>query len=385
MFVAVDRYRYWINNATVFVIGTVRVTFDVNRFGNSKFNGTSFAVKRYDDISYSRVTDMMTDEKNDDRAVDRSKERSKDRRMRMKSDKRPSRKHDRKVLMAEESTKSWADSDSESSSSSSSSSDSDQEEVHCLMADQTSDDEVFDFSNVAFTREDLVTALNDMVKEYRKLSHTFEEVKAENADLKNSSVEPSAVEPGDTDSLKIELIVSAWNQSSRSLHKLNESKKLANDKSGFGFNSSECSEGETSTQSQPAYDKFNKMGFVKASMTYDSCESMRYDDQSSSQSSHEGKDGIGYQRPESSKPSWLKNRLDKDKAKADSKSHVQHQPRRNFRKEKSDWKKTQPRRDTVGQNVKSKLHRSHNFAQTFVDPKTGNTVKVIQVSVTAGL
>ncbi|KZV43762.1 hypothetical protein F511_11216 [Dorcoceras hygrometricum] len=72
--------------------------------------------------------------------------------------------------MAEESTKSWAKTDSESSSSSSSSSDSEQEEVHCLMADQTSDDEVFDFSNVAFTREDLVTALNDMVKEYRKLS-----------------------------------------------------------------------------------------------------------------------------------------------------------------------------------------------------------------------
>ncbi|KZV16780.1 hypothetical protein F511_15416 [Dorcoceras hygrometricum] len=71
--------------------------------------------------------------------MDRSKERSKDRRMRMKSDKRPSRKHDRKVLMAEESTKSWADTDSDSSSSSSSSSDSEQEEVHCLMADQMVD------------------------------------------------------------------------------------------------------------------------------------------------------------------------------------------------------------------------------------------------------
>ncbi|KZV22646.1 hypothetical protein F511_44106 [Dorcoceras hygrometricum] len=60
--------------------------------------------------------------------------------MRMRSDKKPSSKHDRKVLVAEESTKSWADSDSESSSNSSSSSDSEQEEVHCLMVDQTSDD-----------------------------------------------------------------------------------------------------------------------------------------------------------------------------------------------------------------------------------------------------
>ncbi|KZV57306.1 hypothetical protein F511_22755 [Dorcoceras hygrometricum] len=62
--------------------------------------------------------------------------------MRTRGDKRPSRKNDRKVLMAEESTKSWADTDSDSSSSSSSYSDSEQEEVHCLMANQTSDDEL---------------------------------------------------------------------------------------------------------------------------------------------------------------------------------------------------------------------------------------------------
>ncbi|KZV51399.1 hypothetical protein F511_17270 [Dorcoceras hygrometricum] len=120
------------------------------------------------------------EDKTEERAVERSKERSKDRWMRMRGDKRPSRKHDRKVLVAEESTKSWADTDSKSSSSSSSSSDSEQEEVRCLMADQTSDDEVFDFSNVEFTRENLVSALNDMVKEYSKLSHSFEEAKAEN-------------------------------------------------------------------------------------------------------------------------------------------------------------------------------------------------------------
>ncbi|KZV52230.1 hypothetical protein F511_38563 [Dorcoceras hygrometricum] len=268
------------------------------------------------------------------------------------NDKKPSRKHDRKVLMAEESTKSWADSDSESSSSSSSSSDSEQEEVHCLMADQTYDDEVFDFSNVDFTREDLVNALNDMVKEYRKLSHSFEEVKAENADLKNSSVESSVVELGDTNSFKIELskltaendvlkndtselkakieilkqVVSAWNRSSRSLHKLNESQKLANDKSGLGFNSSEFSEGKTSTQKQHAYDKFNKMNFVKANAIYDCFESVKYDDQNSPKLSEKGKAGIGFSKPESSKPNWLKNKLYKDKAKAGQKPFVPNQP-----------------------------------------------------------
>ncbi|KZV34659.1 hypothetical protein F511_12462 [Dorcoceras hygrometricum] len=44
------------------------------------------------------------------------------------------------------------------------------------MADDT--DEVFDFSNLEFTREYLVTTLNDMVHEYKKFSQSFEEVKA---------------------------------------------------------------------------------------------------------------------------------------------------------------------------------------------------------------
>ncbi|KZV25168.1 hypothetical protein F511_41311 [Dorcoceras hygrometricum] len=92
--------------------------------------------------------------------------------MRTRGDKRTSRKHDRKVLVAEESTKSWVDTDSESSSSSSSSSDSEQEEVHCFMADRTSD---------------------------------YEEVKAENISLKSSSIESSSDELEDIDSLKIEL------------------------------------------------------------------------------------------------------------------------------------------------------------------------------------
>ncbi|KZV44943.1 hypothetical protein F511_29629 [Dorcoceras hygrometricum] len=98
--------------------------------------------------------------------------------MRTRGDKRPSCKNDRKVLMAEESTKSWADTDSDSSSSSSSSNDSEQEEVHCLLANQTSDDE---------------------------LSHSFEEIKAEKENLKNSSIESSTNTLEDIDSLKIEL------------------------------------------------------------------------------------------------------------------------------------------------------------------------------------
>ncbi|KZV56230.1 golgin candidate 5 [Dorcoceras hygrometricum] len=159
--------------------------------------------------------------------------------MRSRSDKRPSHKHDRKVLMAEESTKSWADTDSESSSSSSSSSDSEHEEVHCLMADQTSNDE----------------------------------------------------------------------------------------------NSPKLSDNE--------------------------------------------KAGIGFSKPESSKPSWLKNRLDKDKTKAGRKPFVPNQPWRSSTKVKSGWIKNQSRRDLNGQKMKSKLNIPHNYAHTLKDIYTGKTVKVV--------
>ncbi|KZV25120.1 hypothetical protein F511_27435 [Dorcoceras hygrometricum] len=106
-----------------------------------------------------------------------------------------------------------------------------------------------------FTRKDLITALNEMVQEYRKLSQTFKEVKAENVDLKNSSVEPRSVQLGKTDSLQIEL------------SKMKTENKPANDRIGLGFNA-----GESSTQSYLVYDKFKNMSFVKASMTHDTCE-----------------------------------------------------------------------------------------------------------------
>ncbi|KZV48919.1 hypothetical protein F511_09707 [Dorcoceras hygrometricum] len=149
--------------------------------------------------------DDEDNERNVEKSKDKYKERSSDRKMKTNGNKRFSRKHDRKVLVAEESTKSWADSDSDTTSSSSSSSESEQEEVHCFMTDQTDEDEVFDFSNVEFTRDDLVIALNDMVKEYHKLSHSFEEAKAENMSLKSSSAESSSDELEDADTLKTEM------------------------------------------------------------------------------------------------------------------------------------------------------------------------------------
>ncbi|KZV55474.1 hypothetical protein F511_15256 [Dorcoceras hygrometricum] len=302
--------------------------------------------------------------------------------MRTRPERRPNRKNDRKVLMEEESSKSWADTDSDSSSSSSSSSsDSEQEEVHCLMADQTLDDEVFDFSNIEFTREDLVQALNDMVHEYKSLSHTFEEIKAENASLKNSSAESSSDELEDTDSLKTELSKMRIENEllrTRAFHKIQEIQKSVHDRTGLGFSSSESSEGETSTQSQPAYDKFNKMSFVKANVIHDCVESMIFDDQNSQKLKDNGKAGIGFSKPENSKPSWLKKRLDKDKAKSGQKPFVPNQSWRSSTKVKSGWTKVQRKRDLYGQHMKSKLNRSHcNYAQTLKDTYNGKTVKVV--------
>ncbi|KZV18225.1 hypothetical protein F511_34162 [Dorcoceras hygrometricum] len=154
-----------------------------------------------------------------------------------------------------------------------------------------------------------------MVHEYRKLSQTFEEVKAENNGLKNSSVEPSTTQLGETDSLQTELsklkseneslrlrscelesenerlnlVMSSWTQSSVSLSKLHETQKPLNDKSVLGFNGGESNSGETCTQSNMVYDKFKKMNFVKASVIHNTCESVKYDDQTSGQLNQKGK------------------------------------------------------------------------------------------------
>ncbi|KZV40392.1 hypothetical protein F511_01714 [Dorcoceras hygrometricum] len=154
-----------------------------------------------------------------------------------------------------------------------------------------------------------------MVKEYRKLSHSFEEAKAENISLKSSSAESSFDEQEDADILKTELSklqaenellrneiselkaevskstveMSSYNKANITLQKLCENQKQASDKTGIGFNDSEFCEGESSTQSRPAYDKFNKMSFVKADMIYNCLESVNYDNQNSPKLNENGK------------------------------------------------------------------------------------------------
>ncbi|KZV58709.1 hypothetical protein F511_31858 [Dorcoceras hygrometricum] len=135
-----------------------------------------------------------------------------------------------------------------------------------------------------------------------------------------------------------------------------------------------------------SYDKFNKMSFVKADMMYNCLESVKYDNQNSSKLSENGKAGIGFSKPERFKPNWLKNRLDKDKAKAGQKPFVPNQSWHNSKKVKSGWKKFQQRRDQHDQSMKPKLKRpARDFAHTFVDPRTGKTVRIIQIWVPKGV
>ncbi|KZV28516.1 hypothetical protein F511_15596 [Dorcoceras hygrometricum] len=85
---------------------------------------------------------------------------------------------------------------------------------------------------------------------------------------------------------------------------------------------------------------------------------MRYNDQDTSQPDRKGKGkvGIGYQRPENSKPGWLKNKLNEDKEKAGPKFFVPNQPRHYSKKAKTEWTRNQPRRNPYGQRVDSLEH-----------------------------
>ncbi|KZV50082.1 hypothetical protein F511_21652 [Dorcoceras hygrometricum] len=205
-----------------------------------------------------------------------------------------------------------------------------------------------------FTREDLVNALNEMVYEYKKLSQTFEDVKAENECLKDKSYDASCLQLEDPDSLKTELsklkteneflrsksneltsenerlklVLSSWKKYSISLGKLHEVQKPFNDRTGLGFSSVESNSSDNNTQSYLTDDKLKIMSFVKASMIHKTLESVKYDDQIMSKMKHKGKSGIGYAEPENSKPSWLKNILEKDRARSGSQSSDLHQQRR---------------------------------------------------------
>ncbi|KZV25053.1 hypothetical protein F511_14645 [Dorcoceras hygrometricum] len=81
-------------------------------------------------------------------------------------------------------------------------------------------------------------------------------------------------------------------------------------------------------------------------------ESVKYDDQIVSKVNQKRKFGTGYAEPENSKPSWLKNRIDKDRARAGSQSSDLHQQRRSSVKVRKHNRAYRLRRDLDSQSTK---------------------------------
>ncbi|XP_075483738.1 uncharacterized protein LOC142523890 [Primulina tabacum] len=181
-------------------------------------------------------------------------------RRRFKDNKKFVKKKNQRVLIVEEDKGKWAETESEKSSSEASSSESEDETIECLMAkeDQESTDEmVFDFNSEEFTREDLVTALHDMVNEFKGLSIKFNEAVAKKLDLKNKLTLSNCSQHKEVESLKV--------KSSASLNKMHEMQKPAGDRTGLGYNINDCSTSEASTQPLLEKDSLRSIKFVRSS------------------------------------------------------------------------------------------------------------------------
>ncbi|KZV20390.1 hypothetical protein F511_31416 [Dorcoceras hygrometricum] len=113
-----------------FMIRTQNTSFNYNNAHKSKKISTDQNCYNYGRPGHFEA-DCKKPKKDDKRSTEKRRNRL---------EKRPNKKNDRKVLVAEERNRNWADSDYESTSSSSSS-ESEQEEVHFLMANQTTEDE----------------------------------------------------------------------------------------------------------------------------------------------------------------------------------------------------------------------------------------------------
>ncbi|KZV35452.1 hypothetical protein F511_30829 [Dorcoceras hygrometricum] len=155
-----------------------------------------------------------------------------------------------------------------------------------LVLRTTLGNELFDFSNLEFTQENLVTALNVMVHEYKKLSQSFEEVKAEKEsratkvefvssdDLQNALSKlmtkneelRSRSQEMMNENQRLAEIISSWTKSSASLQKLQGAMKPSGDKSGFAYESDESKGAETCTHPKLDRPKPQTKNFVKSSM-----------------------------------------------------------------------------------------------------------------------
>ncbi|XP_073016746.1 uncharacterized protein [Primulina eburnea] len=264
-------------------------------------------------------------------------EKKPENRRRFKNDKKFIKKRNQKVLVAEEDKGKWAETESEKSSSEESSSESEDERVECLMAkeDQEATDEmVFDFNSEEFTREDLVTALNDMVNEFKGLYMKLNEADAEKKDLKNKLTLSSCSQHKEVESLKVKLsliaaenddlrrlfhatlkenkrllsTINMWNKSSASLDKIHEMQKPAGDRTGLGYGINDCNTSEASTQPLLEKDSLRSIKFVRSSSVYEHNEPIVQGIQNINLENNGRRCGLGYVQSDKSKQYWRKPR-----------------------------------------------------------------------------
>ncbi|KZV17423.1 scarecrow-like protein 30 [Dorcoceras hygrometricum] len=159
-----------------------------------------------------------------------------------------------------------------------------------------------------------------MVLEYKKLSQSFEEVKAEkesdvtSAELVGSSNMQAALSKLETENAELrggteEMlyenqqlsgIVSSWTMSSASLNKLHGATKISVDRTGLGYNSNEGSTSETSSTPRLEMTKFKTMNLQPTEAQ--SGEDMIVPKPPILKSRH---CGLGYSPPKKARESWL--------------------------------------------------------------------------------
>ncbi|KZV37647.1 hypothetical protein F511_03953 [Dorcoceras hygrometricum] len=179
-------------------------------------------------------------------------------------------------------------------------------------------------------RADLVTALNDMVVKYRKLSQSFEEVKAEK-ESRATKAEPVSSDDLQTPLSKLktenedlrsrfqEMMnehqrfaqISSWTKLSASLQKLQGAMKSSGDKSGLGYGSYESNIVETCTHPKLDKSKLQTMNFVKSCMEQPE-ESKSDESQIAAipQIWQRRYCGVGYIAPEKPRESCLRKRIE---------------------------------------------------------------------------
>ncbi|XP_047314292.1 uncharacterized protein LOC124918083 [Impatiens glandulifera] len=167
------------------------------------------------------------------------------------------RRDDNKAMLEEERKSKWAQSDSYSNN----------EEIKCFMAN---DEEVFDFASEEFTRVDLITALNDMVIECKKL-YVLASTQLDNTTGKTNELSYENKKLKETVQLltkekeKTNYLIVAWTKSRDAVNQMMSHQRPANCKFGLGYDNSNLD--KSCKELKPKKGKLPSISFVNGTST----------------------------------------------------------------------------------------------------------------------